>query len=628
MLRFPAVALLALLGGSAAAVPIPPLTPPGGTVRALAADPAHPGTVLLGTATASLFRSTDAGADWQFWGRIGDHADWVVASLVPEAGAGGHWFAALWSWSQPDGGVYASSDDGRTWQPLWQGHAVRALAEAPSDPRILVAATLDGVFRSSDSGRSWARISPAEDRELRNVESVAIDPKNPEEIYVGTWHLPWKTVNGGHDWWQMRQGVIDDSDVFSITVDRQNPATLYLSACSGIYRSDDRGNLFRKIQGIPYTARRTPALVQDPEHPDTVYAGTTQGLWVSRDQGANWQRTTSPQLRIQAVAVLPHALLLGTDFAGVYVSHDDGVTFASSNQGFSSRQVAAVAAGPEGEYLSVTGDLNWGGIFLHRGEGWQQLPALPQDAEANGLYWSAAGLVASTPVGVYVLPPAPAPQRWRAPAQPPQGPIYSLTGRGGEELWAAGQQGLFHSQDGGRHWAPLRAAPAPLYRVYAATAGDGGEWLFIAGDGYLLRSHDGGKVFLPGRLSLDGAVRGRIRQIMLATTDQGSLLLAATTAGLYQSHDWGAHWELTGHGLPALDVRAVHAQQDGLYALAARVGAVYRSTDGGQHWSQVEWPPAAEATVRSAPGWRAAWPVAGAAPASAESRGGPGNRPK
>src|SRR6185437_796132 len=289
------------------------------------------------------------------------------ASLVPEAGAGGHWFAALWSWSQPDGGVYASSDDGRTWQPLWQGHAVRALAEAPSDPRILVAATLDGVFRSSDSGRSWARISPAEDRELRNVESVAIDPKNPEEIYVGTWHLPWKTVNGGHDWWQMRQGVIDDSDVFSITVDRQNPATLYLSACSGIYRSDDRGNLFRKIQGIPYTARRTPALVQDASDPATVYAGTTQGLWVTHDQGASWNRVTSPALRVNAVLEMGtpggRRMLLGTDFAGVFaapVDRDAALAFAASNDGFASRHVAAATASPDGQFLALTGDDAWG----------------------------------------------------------------------------------------------------------------------------------------------------------------------------------------------------------------------------------------------------------------------------
>ncbi|HET9784081.1 MAG TPA: hypothetical protein VFP94_03870, partial [Terriglobales bacterium] len=332
-----------------------------------------------------------------------------------------------------------------------------------------------------------------------------------------------------------------------------------------------------------------------------------------------WRRTTSPSLRIQAVAVLPHALLLGTDFAGVFISHDAGLSFAAANQGFSSRQVAAVAASPAGDYLSVTGDQQWGGIFLHHpGGDWQQLPPLPHDAEANGLYWTAAGLVASTQAGIFVLPAAA--QRWQVPAQPPAGPLYALSGSGGD-VWAVGEQGLFRSRDGGRRWTRLRAAPAPLYRVLAADAGAQGAWLFIAGDGYALRSHDGGATFLPGRLSLDGAVRGRIHQIALAPTAAGRLLLAATTAGLYQSPDFGAHWELTGHGLPALDVRAVHAQADGLYALADTVGKVYRSTDGGERWQAIAWPAAEEALARAAPTWPAAWPT-GAPSDAAEGSGG------
>ena len=43
-----------------------PPTPPGGTVRSLAADPFHPEVVLLGTTTGVVFRSSDAGAHWSF----------------------------------------------------------------------------------------------------------------------------------------------------------------------------------------------------------------------------------------------------------------------------------------------------------------------------------------------------------------------------------------------------------------------------------------------------------------------------------------------------------------------------------------------------------------------------------
>lgn len=601
----------ALLFAAGLVAQMPP-TPPGGTVRVLAGDPAQPQTVLLGTATGAVFRSSDAGRNWHFFSHIGDHEDWVVSSLSADPARPGRWYASLWSWTARNGGVFASSDDGRTWLPLWLGHAVRALALAPSDPQILVAAALDGVFRSLDGGLHWSRISPAHDRELENVESVAIAPHNPREIYVGTWHLPWKTINGGHDWWQMRQGVIEDSDVFAIAVDRQDPKTLYLSACSGIYQSQDRGNQFRKIQGIPYSARRTPAIVQDPEDPATIYAGTTQGLWVTRDRGATWRRITSPELSINTVLPLPHRLLLGTNFAGVMASTDDGASFHASNQGFSSRHVAAIATGPDGRYLSVTGDQAWGGVFLHEPTGaWRQLPQLPSRAEALGLHWSPQGLLAATASGIYLLPSdpdrAPASQRrehWQQRRDWPSGALYALASPapGSPRVWAAGQLGLYASDDGGLHWRPLRNAPAPLYRVLVAPHSGGGNWLWIAGDGYVLRSDDGGRHFLAGRLSLDGAERARINQLALAPQPPGPpLLLAATTAGLYQSRDYGAHWFRSGHGLPALDIRTVQVHDNGIYAFSSTVGLTFRSQDGGTDWQSVHLPAVIESVARLAP---------------------------
>ncbi len=83
------------------------------------------------------------------------------------------------------------------------------------------------------------------------IESLAIDPADPDIVYAGTWHLPWKTTDGGKSWHNIKRGVIDDSDVFSIIIDPDKPRIVYASACSGIYKSENAGELFRKIQGIP-----------------------------------------------------------------------------------------------------------------------------------------------------------------------------------------------------------------------------------------------------------------------------------------------------------------------------------------------------------------------------------------
>ena len=81
-------------------------------------------------------------------------------------------------------------------------------------------------------------------REIKNIESIAIDPKDPNVVYAGTWHLAWKTPDGGANWEHINKGMIDDSDVFSVIVDHSNPQNVFASACSGIYKSTTAGELF------------------------------------------------------------------------------------------------------------------------------------------------------------------------------------------------------------------------------------------------------------------------------------------------------------------------------------------------------------------------------------------------
>ena len=149
---------------------------------------------------------------------------------------------------------------------------------------MLFAGTLEGVSDSADAGVSWALISPPGSKEIHEVESLAIDPADPDVIYAGTWHLPWKTTDGGKSWQNIKQGVIDDSDVFSIIIDPARPKIVFASACSGIYKSVNAAERFKKVAGIPSTARRTRVLKQDPANLNVVYAGTTEGLYKIRER--------------------------------------------------------------------------------------------------------------------------------------------------------------------------------------------------------------------------------------------------------------------------------------------------------------------------------------------------------
>src|SRR5215469_7328458 len=173
-----------------------------------------------------------------------------------------------------------TDDGGRTWNVIGLAHeTVRALAQSPTDPKLLLAGAMTGVYRSTDEGASWERITPLKHPDLNRFDSLAFDPKDNNIIYAGTYHLPWKTTNGGKDWFPIIKGMIDDSDVMNIIVDPANSDNVHAVACSGMYHSLNGGVQWVKYMSIPNIYRRTQLMRMDPSNPNTLYAGTTSGLW-------------------------------------------------------------------------------------------------------------------------------------------------------------------------------------------------------------------------------------------------------------------------------------------------------------------------------------------------------------
>jgi len=401
-----------------------PEGPDGGDARTFAVDPTNHLHLYLGTANGWIYQSQDGGRKWTRLALVGKRDDLVLDHILVDPSDPKHVVAGAWvvaDLQHPDGGIYISHDGGGTWisQPDMRRQSVRALAIAPSDPKIMVAGTLEGVFRSQDSGAHWQRISPQDNKEIHEVESLAVDPVDPGIIYAGTWHLPWKTTDGGTTWTSIKDGIIEDSDVFSILIDPKQTNVVYLSACSGIYKSVDGGAKFtggvgiNKSQGIPSTARRTRVLMQDPGHLDTVYAGTTEGLYRTDDAGKLWTETTGSDVIVNDVYVDPtdsRNVLLATDRQGVLISDDGGTSFLPSNSGFSARQITAYSADtqhPATIYVGVVNDKESGGVFVsHTGgiEGWLQLSGGLEGHDVFSLGQAPDGsMLAGTEHGIYQL---------------------------------------------------------------------------------------------------------------------------------------------------------------------------------------------------------------------------------
>lgn len=505
--------------------------PAGGDARAFAASPADPHHLYLGTTNSWIYQSTDNGATWSRLAQLGDVDNLVVDNLVVDESDPRTLYAGVWQMDELGGGVYISHDSGRTWAsiPGMAGQSVRALTQAPSNPRILIAGAISGVFRTEDGGLHWTQISPQGSGEIHKVESIAIDPTDPGTIYAGTWHLPWKTTDGGATWHNIKEGLIEDSDVFSIILDPKFPSTVYLSACSGIYKSQTAGEQFKKIQGIPSTARRTRVLMQDPVNPNIVYAGTTEGLYKTVDAGTNWTRMTGPDVIINDIYVdsrNPQRVLLATDRSGVLASNDAGASFVSANRGISERQVTALlqdTRNPETMYAGVVNDKIYGGVFVSddAGRSWAQRSAGLDGRDVFSL------------------------------AQSPDGVVFAGT-----------NHGLFRLS--GERWEPDNK----VVNVKEKTV-------------YVVRHHKKEK-----RNIVVGSKESTITSEVSDLSLDGSVWFAATAEGLYRSTTHGSTWT----GPVLAEPHYLFVDTHGSAVVAARRTELHVSQDGGENWNPVALP--------------------------------------
>ncbi len=414
--------------------------PFGGDVTVLTIDPRNEHRVLIGNSDGQIFSSADGGTVWKRI-RPGIRATGFIVTVIHfDRAKPGVIYAGVKPQTEVDdenglgtaGRFFISENDGESWREIeaLRGRAVRSFSQSASEPNVMAIAASNGIYRSQDRGNNWELITPIGNPELRGFHSVAIDPRDANAIYVGTHHLPWKTLDGGKTWKRTGHkevGMIDDSDIFSIQVDPENPNVVMMSACSGIYRSQDAGTGWTKFQGIPYSARRTHMVYRHPTKPETIFAGTTEGLWISTQDGKQdtWRQVTSAQLVINAIAVhpsLPDRVFLGTQDNGILISLDGGETYEASNAGFINRQVRTVLADSKERgrvYAGVLFDGLNGGLFVSEDGGvtWQQ--------SMNGM-----GVR-----DVYSL--------HQSRAKP-------------ETIYAGTNHGLFRSDDHGRNWVQVK----------------------------------------------------------------------------------------------------------------------------------------------------------------------------
>lgn len=500
----------------------------GADVRALIVDPRSPDTFYLGTSSGEIYVSRDGAKNWKNPRYGTPFPNYIVDNLVLDRD--GRLWAA--SWGLWGGGVIAvSADGGENWERRDAGledFSVRAIALDPNDAKFVVVGGLTGVYRSKNAGKSWEKIS-----DQINVESLAIDPRNRDRIFVGTWRQGWRTDDGGKNWKHIAEGMVLDTDMFSITLDEKNPDNIWVATCGWVYNSTNGGDKWTRYKD-GFENRRIHDVEIDPTDPNVIYAGSVAGLYCSRDQGKMFSAISDKGLVINSIVVHPQRpkrIVLGIEGDGVYISHDGGATYERTSTGLQNLRITTVAADPFEKnriYAAVVFGGAASGIYRSNdaGKSWEKVSktALPEVLSLNiaGEADAEVKFVAGTEKGFFWSNDA---AEWTQ-AEPSGFPIRvdKLVRFNRLRSFAATAEGVFTTKDGGRNWYRLAGAANRAVDIALGTLG-GNRALYAL-------TNAGVEVFDGSAWTTISDAPAKGRTIAVRSTQGGELLFVAGAQGV------------------------------------------------------------------------------------------------
>jgi photosystem II stability/assembly factor-like uncharacterized protein len=645
----------------------------GGRVAAVSGVANQPNVFYFGMVNGGIWRTDDAGRTWapsfdsQGTGSIGALA---VAPSNPNmmyAGSGE-------GLQRPDlavgDGVYVSTDGGKSWQHrgLRDGEQISAIAVDPHDATRLFVAVLGhpygpnserGVYRSADGGTTFQRVLYKD--ENTGAYDVVIDPNNSGVVYATMWAArqpPWETdeaesfqiagsgifksTDGGTAWHQLRNGIPEHISRSEIAVAPSNSNIVYAyvntedmgKEGAAIYRSDDAGAHFVKVNAMPQLAKRgddLASLAVDPRNPEIVYA-TNTSTYRSTDGGRHFIAMKGAPggddyHTIWVNPLHPSHMILGSD-QGATISLNGGRTW-SSWYNEPTAQMYHVSADNRFPYWVCGGQQESGSACVESRGNWGEITErdwhpvgaeeygyVVADPAYPGIYfggklqkynWATTQTQQVSPI---LLPSRP----YRMDRTEPVvfDPLHP------QRLYFTANV-VFATENGGQSWHVVSpdltrkhpgvpAVLGPFERddpehgmhrgvIYALAPSYVHEGTIWAGtdDGYVWITRDGGtrwrNITPPGLTPWS-----KISQIDASHFDDTTAYVAVNRIRLddlrpwvYRTHDGGAHWTLITRGLPREPVNAVREDplQRGLLYAATEDG-VDVSFDDGNRWQSLQ----------------------------------------
>ncbi|MEO8025769.1 MAG: IPT/TIG domain-containing protein [Bryobacteraceae bacterium] len=258
--------------------------------------------------------------------------------------------------------------------PLYQvAGRVTAFAIDPRDNNVAYLGAADGgVWKTRDGGSTWIPLT--DDQPSLSTGAIAIDPKNPDIVYVGTGEQNnagdsfygagiLKSSDGGQTWKNI-VGPFNRLKIGALAIHPDDTNVILAgSSAGGVFRSDDAGETWTNVLGTVQAS----SIVFHPQNHNTVYAGlgraqvsTRNGIYRSDDGGLTW--------KLSGTSGLPSANIGRITLA---------VTAAAPNNLY--------AAFADGSSARIGANL---GVFRSTDQGttWQQLTSVPEYCSSQCWY--------------------------------------------------------------------------------------------------------------------------------------------------------------------------------------------------------------------------------------------------
>lgn len=241
-----------------------------------------------------------------------------------------------------NGGVWKTTDYGRTWVPIFDDQptgSIGAIAVAPSDPNVIYVgsgeglqrpdlSTGDGIYKSTDAGKTWTHLGL---RDGQQIPEIIVDPGNPDRLFVAVLGHPYgpnpergvfRSLDGGRTFEKVLY-LDENTGASDLAFDPKDPNTVYAvlwesrqapwengvwnGPGSGLYKSTDGGNTWRRLtRGLPTYADGLGRIGIGiaPSDPSRIYATVeVRGagyIYRSDDAGETWTRmTTDPRIAMR-----------------------------------------------------------------------------------------------------------------------------------------------------------------------------------------------------------------------------------------------------------------------------------------------------------------------------------------